>query len=86
MALPYDAERLGQLRKMPVEARKRKLSAGLKAKPQRIGDDANRPEQRTYFPPTSTMTRISDVPAPHEGTRHPKSECVRPLIVGFRLV
>ena len=31
MALPYDAERLGQLRKMLVETRKRKLSAGLKA-------------------------------------------------------
>ena len=29
MALPYDAERVGQLRKMLVEARKRKLSAGL---------------------------------------------------------
>ena len=26
MALPYDAERIGQLRKMLVEARKRKLS------------------------------------------------------------
>ena len=31
MALPYDAEHIGQLRKMLVEARKRKLSAGLKA-------------------------------------------------------
>ena len=30
--LPYDAERVGQLRKMLVEARKRKLSAGLKAR------------------------------------------------------
>lgn len=29
MALPYDAERVMQLRKMPVEARKRKLSEGL---------------------------------------------------------
>ena len=29
MALPYDPERVGQLRKMLVEARKRKLSAGL---------------------------------------------------------
>lgn len=29
MALPYDAERVGQLRKMLVEARKRKVSAGL---------------------------------------------------------
>jgi hypothetical protein len=29
MAMPYDAERVGQLRKMLVEARKRKLSAGL---------------------------------------------------------
>ena len=29
MALPYDAERVGQLRKMLVEARKRKLSQGL---------------------------------------------------------
>jgi hypothetical protein len=29
MAMPYDAERVGQLRKMFVEARKRKLSEGL---------------------------------------------------------
>ena len=29
MAMPYDAERVMQLRKMLVEARKRKLSAGL---------------------------------------------------------
>ena len=29
MALPYDAERVRQLRKMLVEARKRKLSDGL---------------------------------------------------------
>jgi hypothetical protein len=29
MAMPYDAERVGQLRQMLVEARKRKLSAGL---------------------------------------------------------
>ena len=29
MALPYDAERVGQLRKMPVEARQRRLSEGL---------------------------------------------------------
>jgi len=29
MALPYDAERVGQLRKMLVEARKRRLLAGL---------------------------------------------------------
>ena len=29
MALPYDAEHVGQLRKMLVEARKRKLSEGL---------------------------------------------------------
>jgi hypothetical protein len=30
MALPYDAERVGQLRKMLIEARKRKLSEGLR--------------------------------------------------------
>ena len=29
LAMPYDAERVGQLRQMLVEARKRKLSAGL---------------------------------------------------------
>ena len=29
MAMPYDAERVGQLRKMLVEARRRKLSEGL---------------------------------------------------------
>ena len=32
MAMPYDAEHVGQLRKMLVEARKRKLSAGLAAR------------------------------------------------------
>ena len=32
MAMPYDAERVGQLRKMLVEARKRKLSRALAAK------------------------------------------------------
>jgi hypothetical protein len=29
LGVPYDAERVGQLRKMLVEARKRKLSEGL---------------------------------------------------------
>ena len=29
MAMPYDADHVGQLRKMLVEARKRKLSEGL---------------------------------------------------------
>jgi len=29
MAMPYDTERVGHLRKMLVEARKRKLSVGL---------------------------------------------------------
>jgi hypothetical protein len=29
LAMPYDAERVGQLRKMLVEVRKRKLSEGL---------------------------------------------------------
>ena len=32
MAMPYDAERVGQLRKMLAEARKRKLSQGLARK------------------------------------------------------
>jgi hypothetical protein len=32
LAMPYDAERVGQLRKMLQEARKRKLSVGLKAR------------------------------------------------------
>ena len=32
LGMPYDAERVGQLRKMLVEARKRKLSVGLKAR------------------------------------------------------
>jgi hypothetical protein len=32
LAMPYDAERVGQLRKMLVEVRKRKLSAGLAAR------------------------------------------------------
>lgn len=31
MSFPYDAERVGQLRKMLVEVRKRTLSAGLAA-------------------------------------------------------
>ena len=32
LAMPYDAERVGQLRQMLVEARQRKLSSGLKAR------------------------------------------------------
>jgi hypothetical protein len=32
MGMPYDAERVGQLRSMLREARKKKLSAGLKAR------------------------------------------------------
>ena len=32
LAMPYNAERVGELRKMLVEARKQKLSAGLMAK------------------------------------------------------
>jgi hypothetical protein len=32
MGMPYDAERVGQLRSMLREARKRKLSDGLKAR------------------------------------------------------
>jgi hypothetical protein len=35
LALPYDPERIGQLRKMLVKARKRKLSAGLAARRRR---------------------------------------------------
>ena len=35
MGLPYDAERVGQLRSMLREARKKKLSAGLKARRKR---------------------------------------------------
>jgi hypothetical protein len=45
MALPYDAERVGQLRSMLREARKLKLSAGLKAK--REQGRENRARQRT---------------------------------------
>jgi hypothetical protein len=37
MAMPYDTQRVGQLRKMLVEARKRKLSEGL-AKRRRLSD------------------------------------------------
>ena len=32
LAMPYDAERVGQLRSMLHEARKKKLSSGLKAR------------------------------------------------------
>jgi hypothetical protein len=32
MSMPYDAERVAQLRSMLREARKRKLSAGLRAR------------------------------------------------------
>ena len=35
VGMPYDAERVGQLRRMLVEARKRKLSTGLKARRER---------------------------------------------------
>ena len=46
MAMPYDAERVGQLRSMLREARKKKLSAGLKADGSRGGDDhAHHPPQ-----------------------------------------
>ena len=37
MAMPYDAERVGQLRNMLVETRKRKLSDGL-ARRRRLSD------------------------------------------------
>ena len=37
MAMPYDSERVGQLRKMLVETRKRKLSDGL-ARRRRLSD------------------------------------------------
>jgi hypothetical protein len=40
LGMPYDAERVGQLRKMLVEARKRKLSAGLAARRRRDRRDA----------------------------------------------
>jgi hypothetical protein len=39
MALPYDAERVGQLRSMLREARKRKLSGALAAKRGQGRDD-----------------------------------------------
>jgi hypothetical protein len=39
MALPYDAERVGQLRSMLREARKQKLFAGLRARRKRVRDD-----------------------------------------------
>jgi hypothetical protein len=43
MALPFDAERVGRLRKMLIEARRRKLSDGLadrrRKQRRRIGDD-----------------------------------------------
>ena len=35
LGLPYDAERVGELRKMLVEARKRKLSDGLRERRRR---------------------------------------------------
>ena len=35
MAMPYDAERVGQMRSMLREARNLKLSAGLKARRER---------------------------------------------------
>ena len=40
LGMPYDAERVGQLRKMLVEARKRKLSAGLARRRRRDRRDA----------------------------------------------
>jgi hypothetical protein len=39
MGMPYDAERVMQLRSMLREARKKKLSVGLKASGSRGGDD-----------------------------------------------
>jgi hypothetical protein len=35
LGMPYDAERVGELRKMLVEARKRKLSDGLRERRRR---------------------------------------------------
>ena len=49
LAMPYDAERVGQLRKMLVEARKRKLSAGLKAR---------REQGRRWTPLTISLTKV----------------------------
>jgi hypothetical protein len=42
LAMPYDAERVGQLRKMLVEARQRKLSDRLKARREQGDDHAHR--------------------------------------------
>ena len=39
MALPYDAERVMQMRNMLREARKQTLSAGLRARRRRVSDD-----------------------------------------------
>jgi hypothetical protein len=39
MGMPYDAERVGQLRSMLREARKKKLSAGLRRDGRRGSDD-----------------------------------------------
>ena len=41
LAMPYDAERVGDLRKMLVEARKRKLSAGLRQRRRRDRRDVS---------------------------------------------
>ena len=60
IGLPYDAERVGQLRKMLVEARKRKLSAGLKARRERGGDDhAHHPPQGIGEEDTQIPLQIS---------------------------
>lgn len=39
MALPYDAERVMQLRNMLREARKQTLSAGLRARREKVSND-----------------------------------------------
>ena len=44
MAMPYDAESVIQLRGMLPEARKQKLSAGLRARREKVSDDLWRAE------------------------------------------
>ena len=46
MGMPYDAERVGQLRNMLREARKKKLSDGLKARRTRDDHAERRPVRR----------------------------------------
>ena len=70
MGMPYDAERVGQLRKMLVEARKQKLSAGLRRNGSRGSDDhAHHADDQGRFCRHRAGRRAHQMQAPPRGQR-----------------